>query len=58
MTDEPLWRIVSLTETDDEGERLFWSNDEGWTLAFEADVFDAAELLAFDLPIDGAWVRA
>lgn len=49
------WAIVSLLR-DDEGELLYWSNDDGWADASSADTFSTAEMLELHLPIGGAWV--
>jgi len=48
--------IVSLTEHDDNGDHLYWSNDEGWTQIDRCDVWSHDDLMRFCLPQDGAWV--
>ena len=47
----PLWVIVN---TDQEGETLFWSNDQGFVDA-DFDFFTQDEKEAFNLPMGGRW---
>lgn len=48
--------IISLTEHDDNGDHLYWSNDEGWTQIDRCDLWSHDDLMRFRLPQDGAWV--
>jgi hypothetical protein len=36
---------------------LYWSNETGWGSQDTADMFRDWEVLALNLPIDGAWER-
>lgn len=38
--------------------KAFWSNLYGWVSFDNADIFDASEATALDLPCDGEWVPA
>jgi hypothetical protein len=52
-----MWIIASKTERDDEtGERLTWSNENGWTLG-ETTIFTDEEQSDGDLPMGGYWVK-
>ena len=55
---EILYVIVGENEYDDvTNERLFWSNNEGWTIHPLADSFNADERDYINLPIGGKWVE-
>ena len=48
-----MYRIRSLTERDDEGQPLYWSNVDGWGLP--GDTFTREERDSLSLPIGGEW---
>lgn len=50
-----MWKIRSLTELDDHGRPLYWSNEFGWTWRDMGDVFTEEEHESFLLPIGGVW---
>jgi hypothetical protein len=50
------FQVIALDEFDDEGDRLYWSNTDGWTAKFEADIFFYTEVGNITLPQGGAWV--
>jgi hypothetical protein len=41
---------------DDDGERLYWSNQDGWVDSSSADLFSVEEMEVVRLPLDGSWV--
>lgn len=49
-----LFKIIALDEHDDISDRLFWSNEDGWTIG--GDYFTLSDVWAMDLPQGGAWV--
>lgn len=48
-----MWIIVTVNS---DGEKLFWSNSEGWQES-PGDTFSDAEQKAFSLPLGGVWER-
>lgn len=51
-----MFAIVSLDERDECGDRLYWSNHAGWTVSWDADLFEHDEIVTLRLPQGGAWV--
>jgi len=37
-------------------EKLFWKNDDGWTVLVGADEWEIAQLAHSRLPLGGVWV--
>ena len=52
---DPRVRFVIVAEID--GERLYWSNDNGWGTFTDATRFTETERHAFNLPMQGEWRR-
>jgi hypothetical protein len=50
-----MWRIRSLTETDNKGQPKYWSTDVGWTWKTFADTFTQEEKDAVMLPKHAVW---
>lgn len=51
------WLIESWDERDpDTGEKLFWSNAEGWTDLASADRFTYPERCRLNLPARSDWI--
>ena len=53
----PLFVIEATNphDTDDIGNPLYWSNEEGWTTSEAADVYTLEEREHSRLPIDSRW---
>lgn len=53
------WMIIALDEYDDQGNRLYWSNNDGWTARGKGDAYyDLIDIATLTLPQGGAWVPA
>lgn len=55
--------IVSVNEHDDDGQPLYWNNQDGWVRLSQAEVFDSdtqhgmngADFWCFDVPDRDLW---
>ena len=50
-----MYMIRSLTEREDTGEALYWSNEQGWVPSGYADEYTIPEREVLTLPDGGIW---
>lgn len=41
--------------TVEDGETMYWSNQQGWVTIHDADVFSVEEQRVLNLPLEGHW---
>ena len=50
-----MWRIKSLTKTDNHGKPKYWSDEYGWTWEAMAEIYTEDQKAQMTLPKGGEW---